>query len=331
MGYLNKLGKAPNTNMERFHSCGINTIFILILLCGHSVKAYRSRGVNVVYVGQCSMNKTSLVLRNTYFSYKSYGKQDTNFTVKMSDIHIFDTLLPSTCHDMIHRDDPENNRIMGSCFIAEVLSITPQLQCVLETVLAHEILPCNDNSDKTFSFLREPTKFGTGNCATHHICNNHTLFIGEIEKVTHIGVKGVGGIAEVVGMGTIRFRIKDESEEITLHNIIYLPDCPKNLISITRWSEDRGDNCGVFSRGKYSIFLWNNDRSKKVIYHPPDYPIPLMSVNEGEIDQYHAFFLDLSEEQLCPYIDTVTGKETPTEVAQQTTKEGLNLHVGSIV
>ena len=148
--------------------------------------------------------------------------------------------------------------------------------------------------------------------------------------MTHIGVKGVGGIAEVVGMGTIRFRIKDESEEITLHNIIYLPDCPKNLISITRWSEDRGDNCGVFSRGKYSIFLWNNDRSKKVIYHPPDCPIPLILVNEGEIDQYHAFFLDLSEEQLCPYIDTVTGKETPTEVVQQTTKEGLNLHVGSI-
>ena len=31
------------------------------------------------------------------------------------------------------------------------------------------------------------------------------------------------------------------------------------------------------------------------------------------------------------YIYTVTGKENPTEVAQQTTKEGLFLHVGSIV
>ena len=152
--------------------------------------------------------------------------------------------------------------------------------------------------------------------------------------MTHIGVKGVGGIAEAVGMGTIRFWIKDESgesEEITLHNVIYLPDCPKNLISITRWSEDRGDNCGIFSRGKYSIFLWNDDRSKKVIYHPPDCPIPLMSVNEGEIDQCHAFFLDQSEGQICPNIDTVTGKVTPTEVAQQTTKEGLILPVGSIV
>ena len=44
-----------------------------------------------------------------------------------------------------------------------------------------------------------------------------------------------------------------------------------------------------------------------------------MSVNEGEIDKSHAFFLDPLEGQICPYIDTVTGKETPTEVAQQTT------------
>ena len=108
----------------------------------------------------------------------------------MSDISEFDELPPSTCQDIIRHDDPENNRIMASCFIAEVPSITSQVQRVLETVLAHEILPRDDNSDKTFSFLREPTEFSTDNCATHHICNNRALFIGEIKKVTHIGVKG---------------------------------------------------------------------------------------------------------------------------------------------
>ena len=108
----------------------------------------------------------------------------------MSDISKFDELPPSICQDIIRDDDPENNRIMASCFIAEVPSITSQVQRVLETVLAHNILPRDDNSDKTFSFLREPTEFGTDNCATHHIYNNHALLIGEIKKVTHIGVKG---------------------------------------------------------------------------------------------------------------------------------------------
>ena len=56
-----------------------------------------------------------------------------------------------------------------------------------------------------------------------------------------------------------------------------------------------------------------------------------MSVNEGEIDQCYAFFLDPLEGQICPYIYTVTGKENPTEVTQQTAKEGLLLPVGGIV
>ena len=43
MGYLNKLGKAPNLYMTRFHRYGINTMFILTSLCGNSVAAYQAR------------------------------------------------------------------------------------------------------------------------------------------------------------------------------------------------------------------------------------------------------------------------------------------------
>ena len=65
----------------------------------------------------------------------------------MSDISEFDELPPSTCQYIILHDDPGNNKIIASCFIAEVPSITSQVQRVFETVLAHEILPFDDNSD----------------------------------------------------------------------------------------------------------------------------------------------------------------------------------------
>ena len=42
-------------------------------------------------------------------------------------------------------------------------------------------------------------------------------------------------------------------------------------------------------------------------------------------------FLDPLEGQSCPNKDIVTSKENLTEVAQETTKERLNLHVSSIV
>ena len=123
------------------------------------------------------------------------------------------------------------------------------------------------------------------NCTTFHVCKDKFLFIGEIRPCPNIRVKGVSGIAIAAGIGTIRFTITSktgEHNEITLDNVIYLPESPKNLISISRWSRDRGDDCGILSRGEYSIFLWDNDNSQKLIHHTYECPIPIMTVNEGD-------------------------------------------------
>ena len=126
-----------------------------------------------------------------------------------------------------------------------------------------------------------------------------------------MGIAGVGGTVIPIGIGTIQLSIKDADNEahiITLSNVIYLPDCPKNLISISRWSHDKGDNCGIFSRGKYSIFLWNHDKHKCLVDHPADCPIPLLSVNEGETDRFEAFLAGgPSSQQMRELIDTSTG------------------------
>lgn len=109
-----------------------------------------------------------------------------------------------------------------------------------------------DKNNVAFSFLPDTPKFGTDNCATHHVCNDRSLFVGEILPMTNVGIRGVGGVAVAAGIGTIKFYLTSESghkDEIILNNVIYLLDCPKNLLSITRWSKDRYDNAGVFSRG----------------------------------------------------------------------------------
>ena len=150
-----------------------------------------------------------------------------------------------------------------------------------------------------------------------------------------MGIAGVGGTVVPLGIGTIRLSIKDSEGEdhiIELSNVIYLPDCPKNLILITRWSTDKGDNCGIFSRGKYSIFLWNHDKFKCLVDHPADCPIPLLSVNEGETDRFEAYLSGgPSSYQMSEFIDTPTGLEVPLNVAQQPTGNGLLIPPGSTV
>ena len=64
--------------------------------------------------------------------------------------------------------------------------------------------------------------------------------------------------------------------------MIYLPSSSKNLISISQWSNDKGDDCGVISRGEYSLFMWDHDSKQKFIPHNPECKIPLMPVNEGD-------------------------------------------------
>ena len=132
---------------------------------------------------------------------------------------------------------------------------------VLETIMAN--MKITSTEKEAFAFLPEKAKFGLDNCATHHVCTDINMFIGEITNITNIGIRGVCGIAAATGIGTIQFDIIDstgQSESITLKNVIYVPDFSKNLLSVHRWSKDSGDNAGIFSRGDYSIFLWKNEQ-----------------------------------------------------------------------
>ena len=89
----------------------------------------------------------------------------------------------------------------------------------------------------------------------------------------------------VKGIGTVTFTVTDDQgieSTIKLDNVIHLPEASKNLISISQWSRDRKDDCGVISRGEHSIFMWNNDSKTKHIQHNPNCSTPLMPVNEGE-------------------------------------------------
>ena len=130
-----------------------------------------------------------------------------------------------------------------------------------------------------------PTKFGTDNCATYHICSQQEWSITMSKPSSDIGVKGIAGSSMAEGIGTIQFTITNDTNtkhKIKLDNVIYLLTEANNLISITQWSSDRKDVCGVISRSKYSIFMWEHDSHRKMIDHSPGYPIQLMHINKQD-------------------------------------------------
>ena len=79
-------------------------------------------------------------------------------------------------------------------------------------------------------------------------------------------MQGIAGKGIAKGIGTVVFTVTDNDGSksiITLNNVIHLPEAFKNLISISQWSRDNQDNCGVMSRGSHSTFMWDNDRKTK--------------------------------------------------------------------
>ena len=72
------------------------------------------------------------------------------------------------------------------------------------------------------------------NCATLHVCQFFNFF-GKITETPNVRVKGVYGTSKAADIGTVKFIIIDKeggNPEVLLKHIIYLPESPKNLISI---------------------------------------------------------------------------------------------------
>eukprot|EP00957_Ditylum_brightwellii_P189863 14454058-Ditylum_brightwellii.AAC.1 len=155
----------------------------------------------------------------------------------------------------------------------------------------------------TFMNEQATHEFGTDNCATGHVCKDK-LFKELREIPPGVSISGIGGIRKPSGIGTIVFSITDSkgaSHEITLENALYVPDAPKNLISVTKWTEDRKVNCGIFTRGAYSILMWEKDELQKLVPHPVQYRIPMLQACEGDdsskifYEKYKAYLHD----QVC--------------------------------
>lgn len=136
----------------------------------------------------------------------------------------------------------------------------------------------------TYSFSGELTEFETDNHATHHICNLLNLLTA-MRSVPKIGIKGVSYSTMASWTRTIRFVLKDNKgikHTTQIDNMMYLPESTKNLIPVSKRSDDKCNDCGVLTHRRLSIFIWNKDNNAKHIPHPPDYKIPLMPVNEGD-------------------------------------------------
>ena len=77
--------------------------------------------------------------------------------------------------------------------------------------------------DMTLDFEDNSIEFGADNCATHHICTDKSLFVGDITPINEFGVRGINGVAPVVGIGIVKLKILDDDENLHVIKCIISP------------------------------------------------------------------------------------------------------------
>jgi hypothetical protein len=154
-----------------------------------------------------------------------------------------------------------------------------------------------DSNDTSISFDSDSTTIVLDNSATYHICNDKSMFIGNIINLpadSQIGVETAGGTAKSVGHGSIRITFHDNNGILhsqTIDDVLYFPSSPVNILGITKLGEQRGDPEGthILTKAKYSVFTWDHGKSKRDIHHQSS-GLPELPINEG-MSVFSSFYL----------------------------------------
>ena len=129
--------------------------------------------------------------------------------------------------------------------------------------------------DQSIKFDTDLSTIICDNSANVHICNDKNMFIILPLQTDHHYVAKIGGAKNsTAGMGTTRWRWKDDGGKqhtIDVDNVLYLPQSPVNILSITSLSDQFNDDdgTGIDTKRSKSHFYWNRIKHQRTITHPP--------------------------------------------------------------
>ena len=154
---------------------------------------------------------------------------------------------------------------------------------VLTTVLN---IDSRTNERNTVSFDSDATTVVCDNSANVHICNDRKCFIGDLTPVHGHKVATIGGRGHAPsGIGTVKWSWKDDAggtHEFQIHNVLYFPQSPINILSVTEFAKQLGDEegTGIDTKQLRSRFYWDTNKFSLTIHHP-DSNLPEMPINAG--------------------------------------------------
>ena len=141
--------------------------------------------------------------------------------------------------------------------------------------------------DKTAYFDTDSGTVICDNSANTHICNDKRMFT-ELRPLsaTNSIVATIGGKNSVPdSIGTVKWSWKDDNGHQHTHflqNVLYFPNSPVNILSVTEFANALNDDegTGIDTKRTKSRFYWDKGQYERTFLHSTS-NLPEMSINKG--------------------------------------------------
>ena len=174
---------------------------------------------------------------------------------------------------------------------------------VSQPVLSHAICLANVDEEKLNTqehFDSDSVFFVCDNASTGHICNDSSLFVGELQASSCQLITATSS-SICIQEGTVKLRLTDDDGKIhifILADCIYHPESPVNILSTRRLAESFPDADGNLDKtmricSHYSLhtIIWDQEKFTKT------FPTPVLGLPEllfiGGFSLYHSYCIQI--------------------------------------
>ena len=169
--------------------------------------------------------------------------------------------------------------------MAQVMNKRKHMKFTRMVACAATTYPTNDNKFKvdTDAFtIRIDTH------ASYTMCNNRAHFISDLKPMSNASIVGVNGRLPIHGVGTVKWKVNDDSGQQHIFEIpgtLYIPKLSSSMLSPQHWSkamqESSGQRAWESTGHNFTTLNRSNGRYRQMIKLNTNTNTPIMLSSEG--------------------------------------------------
>ena len=191
----------------------------------------------------------------------------------------------------------------------------------------------DNTSINRFKVGTDAFTIGIDTHASYSMSNNKAHFISEIKSIRNASIVGVSGTLPIKGIGTVRWKVNDDSGRQHIFEIpgtMYVPKLTGSMLSPQHWSKGMqnvtGQRAWESTSHDGTTLHWNNGKYQRTIKLNANTNTPIMLSSEGskQYQVYEAIHNAVNNPKLLLCKSSIVHDNTNNEIYEQNMMDLMN-------